>query len=370
MPLGRVLEPAVRLARAGVPVSQILSTALMAQRTRLQRGGAEQWILFDQCTDAVCPQLQLATLLERVGEQGRAAFYEGASAQAIARRVQELGGALAEVDLALHATVVSEPIESTWGDWRIATQPPMAQGILLNMALNAWQRLGALPMEFNDHVAIELTQAAFAFRDEIASGDELLMQPLAIDLEKASHRGGPRAYLHTAGVAAADASGSVVSSLVSVFDDFGSCVFVPELGITLNNRAGGFTAGANAPAPGRRPVHTLAPLLLKTPQGVMALATPGADGQVQTLLQVLIALKRDQISVADAIARPRWRSENGRLLIERSHSNMERLAALGHVVAPLADGDLRFGAVVCAGCVDGELMAVADWRRQTAAGAA
>jgi gamma-glutamyltranspeptidase/glutathione hydrolase len=176
--------------------------------------------------------------------------------------------------------------------------------------------------------------------------------------------------LHTAGVAAADAQGTVVSSLVSVFDDFGSCVFVPELGITLNNRAGGFTSGANAAAPGQRPVHTLAPILLRTPQGTVALATPGADGQVQTLLQIVSAVQREGMDLASAIARPRWRSENDRLLIERSHPQMEQLRALGHHIAPLADGEMRFGAVVCAGYIDGEPVAAADWRRETWAGVA
>jgi gamma-glutamyltranspeptidase/glutathione hydrolase len=160
----------------------------------------------------------------------------------------------------------------------------------------------------------------------------------------------------------------VISSLVSVFDDFGSCVFVPEMGITLNNRAGGFTTGDNSAAPGKRPVHTLAPVLLTTPQGVLGLATPGADGQVQTLLQVLVAIQREGIDVARAIARPRWRSENGRLLIERSHTGAEQLCLLGHGVQPLADGDMRFGAVVCAGYIDKEPVAAADWRRETAAG--
>jgi gamma-glutamyltranspeptidase/glutathione hydrolase len=160
----------------------------------------------------------------------------------------------------------------------------------------------------------------------------------------------------------------VISSLVSVFDDFGSCVFVPDLGITMNNRAGGFTEGANAAAPGKRPVHTLAPAMLSTPQGVLALATPGADGQVQTLLQVLVAIHREGVDLAQAIARPRWRSENSELLIEQSHAAIDRLTALGHRVIPLADGEVRFGAVVCAGWIDDQPVAVADWRRETAAG--
>jgi gamma-glutamyltranspeptidase/glutathione hydrolase len=239
---------------------------------------------------------------------------------------------------------------------------------LLNMAAKAVSDLGEFAAELNDHVAIEATEAAFAFRADITQGLGLLKHALPINLQHASLRGGPRAYLHTAGVAAADAQGMVISSLVSVFDDFGSCVFVPELGITLNNRAGGFTKGENTAAPGKRPVHTLAPTILTTPQGKLALATPGADGQVQTLLQIIVALQREGRDLARAIAKPRWRSENGLLLIERSHESIERLRQLGHRVTPLADGEMRFGAVVCAGYVNDEPIAAADWRRETAAG--
>jgi len=306
--------------------------------------------------------------LERIGFEGRRAFYGGAAAHAIARAVQALAGALSEADLAAHGTVVASPIATGWGEWMVATQPPMAQGVLLNMAIAALGRLGDFPATLNDHVAIELTEAAFAYRSKVSEGAALLAHELRVDLDKASHRGGPRAYLHTAGVAAVDADGMVISSLVSVFDDFGSCVFVPELGFTLNNRAGGFTAGANAAAPGKRPVHTLAPALVTTPQGVLALATPGADGQVQTLLQILIAIHREKMDLAQAIARPRWRSENGAVLIEQSHPGIDRLRERGHQLRVLPDGDLRFGAVVCTGYVEGEPVAASDWRRETSAG--
>jgi gamma-glutamyltranspeptidase/glutathione hydrolase len=368
LPLSRVLEPAVRLAGSGVHVSPTLSGALEAQRTRLQQGGARGWILFDQRAGAQIQQAHLASILQRIGAEGRSAFYEGQAAQAIAQAVQSLGGTLSEADLAAHETIVATPVETAWDDIRVATQPPMSQGVLLNMAIEAMSRLGDFPAALNDHVAIELTEAAFAFRANVGEGAALLSHELPIDLQRASHRGGPRAYLHTAGVAAVDADGRVISSLVSVFDDFGSCVFVPDLGITMNNRAGGFTEGANAAAPGKRPVHTLAPAMLSTPQGVLALATPGADGQVQTLLQVLVAIHREGVDLAQAIARPRWRSENSELLIEQSHAAIDRLTALGHRVIPLADGEVRFGAVVCAGWIDDQPVAVADWRRETAAG--
>jgi gamma-glutamyltranspeptidase/glutathione hydrolase len=189
-----------------------------------------------------------------------------------------------------------------------------------------------------------------------------------LDIDRASRRGGPRAYLHTAGVAVSDASGMTISSLISVFDSFGSAVFVPEGGFTLNNRAAGFTRAPNDCAGGKRPVHTLAPVLVETGDDCIGLATPGADGQVQTLLQVLSNLFVEGDDVATAIARPRWRSQDSRLLVERSHPHAADLAARGHDVVAIDDGDLRFGAVVCAGMTKGHPFCGADWRRETWSG--
>lgn len=370
LPLGTSLAPAIGLARDGMRVSPALARALSAQRARLGRGGAAAWALFGRGQGDLIVQPELAALLHRIAADGALAFYRGDGARAITAAIHARGGTLNEADMAAHRTEVASPIETGWGACTLATQPPMTQGVLLSMAAAGFARLDTLSRDLYDHAAIELTEAAFGYRADAGRGRELLEIALPVDLARASLRGGPRAYLHTAGVAVADADGMVISSLVSVFDDFGSAVFVPELGITLNNRAGGFTHGANAAAPGKRPVHTLAPAILSTPHGVLALATPGADGQVQTLLQVLIAVVREELDLAAAIARPRWRSEEGLLLIEESHPARERLAALGHRVTPLPDGEMRFGAVVGAGYVGDVPLAVADWRRETWAGVA
>lgn len=370
LPFARLFEPAIRIARGGFRVPPMLATAVAAQRGRLERGGAGDWALMTLAPGDRFVQPVLAALFEAIGRDGSRAFYAGACAAAIVQAVAGLGGALALRDLAVHQTEIRPPIEVAFGAVRVAVQPPMTQGVLLAMALAARDRLGDLPAELADHVGIELTEAAFAYRARAAEGAALLAEPLPIDLGRAARRGGPRAYLHTAGVAVADADGLVASSLVSVFDDFGSCVFVPECGITLNNRAGGFTDGANAAAPGKRPVHTLAPALVSGAHGALALATPGADGQVQTLLQVISAIFGGRRDIAQAIAAPRWRSEGGAVLIEASHGGQDRLRTLGHELRPLNDGDMRFGAVVCAGFIEGEPIAAADWRRETWAGVA
>jgi gamma-glutamyltranspeptidase/glutathione hydrolase len=155
---------------------------------------------------------------------------------------------------------------------------------------------------------------------------------------------------------------------VSLFDDFGSGTFVPEGGFVLNNRAAGFTDPPNHYRPGARPVHTLSPILVERAGAATALATPGADGQVQTLLQVLVGTTLGGLDLPAALARPRWRSEEGRLLAETSLGSADRLASLGHDVHVLPNGADQFGAVVAAGIEDGIPFAVSDHRREAWAG--
>ncbi|MAC81704.1 MAG: gamma-glutamyltransferase [Rhodobacteraceae bacterium] len=371
IPLADLLVPAIRLAENGVRVGSYLAGALVAQRPRLVAGGAADWPMFDRRLGDIVRLPQLAALLRAVGRDGNDAFYQGEMAEAVERAVTRLGGRLSMADLGAHETVMSAPNRSAMGEVTLMTQPPMTQGILLNMSLSALLDAAPAPGLAADHAGIELTEAAFGYRARAGEGETLLAERLGFDPARALHRGGPRAYLHTAGVACADAEGMVVSSLVSVFDDFGACVYVPEGNFVLNNRGAGFGVAPNEVAAGKRPVHTLAPALLTGPDGsVWAMATPGADGQVQTLLQVIWKARAEGLDLASAVAAPRWRSENGDVLVEEGHAQAAGLARLGHRIRVLPAGDLRFGAVVAAGVSGDEPMALADWRRLTSAGVA
>ena len=80
--------------------------------------------------------------------------------------------------------------------------------------------------------------------------------------------------------------------LISVFDAFGCATWVPECGFFVNDRLLSFSRdpeSPNAPAGGKRPVHTLAPAMIIDGQRIVCISTPSADGQVQALLQVLLA---------------------------------------------------------------------------------
>ncbi len=365
LPLDVVLQPAVDIATQGFVPEPDLVASVTQQRARLEDGGAEDWSLLSAASQGrTWMQPELAALLQRVAHDGRGAFHTGSGAAAVVDAVRRSGGSLALEDLADHETPCPPPLAVPWGDGLVHVQPPMSQGVLLAMALQQVRRLQAGGAPVDDHLLVEVTGAAFEYRSACRRGTELLDLELTVDLERASGRAGPRAYLHTAGVATADAAGQVVSSLISVFDDFGSGVFVPELGIVLNNRAAGFTDGDNAAAPGARPVHTLAPAMVTSPAGVLGIATPGADGQVQTLLQVLTAMTVDRSPLVDAVGALRWRSQDGDLLMEDGHPGKDALAARGHRVVSREAGADVFGAVVAAGTQPGPF-AVADWRRQT-----
>lgn len=371
-----VLDAAVRAAEGGVAVEEDLLEAVTTHRGRLVAGGAGDWSLLGLEAGGAWRQPELARLLVALGLDGLESFYSGPPAAAITAAVTRHGGAFDLADLAAHQTVVAPPLTVAWDGGQVHVQPPMSQGVLLAMALRHLDRddhpdpvVGAGP-EYLDHLLVELTEAAFAYRSDCARGPALLDVQLEVDRDLAAHRGGPRSYLHTAGVAAVDAEGTVVSSLISVFDDFGSGVFVPELGLTLNNRAEGFTEGANAYAPGRRPVHTLAPCLLEDHAQVVAMATPGADGQVQTLLQILTALRYRGSSLDAAVAAPRWRTEGGRLLVESGHPATTALRRRGHHVIERAAGDPVFGGVVVAGTDATGPFALSDWRRRVSSAVA
>jgi len=369
--LARVLTPAIALAQHGFPAERPLCAAADAQRARLLRGGAADWSVLSARPGERIVQPSLAEVLTAVAERGTAAYYAGWVAEAICRAAARDGGSLIPADLASHRTVVTEPITIGWDGGTVHVQPPSSQGVLLAMALQWVERFEVSGSTQLDHLGVELTQAVFGFRDRcVQDGAALLEQRLEVNLAVASRRGGPRSYLHTTGVAVADAEGMVVSSLLSVFDDFGSGTFVPECGLVLNNRAAGFTGPPNDPGAGRRPVHTLAPVILEIGDTVTALATPGADGQVQTLLQVLLAVRYGRQDLATAISAPRWRSEEDSLLVGVGHPALRSLRELGHRVVPSVDADPRFGAVVSATSGPAGPSAAGDWRRQVATGGA
>jgi gamma-glutamyltranspeptidase/glutathione hydrolase len=102
----------------------------------------------------------------------------------------------------------------------------------------------------------------------------------------------------------------MVSVIQSLYFDFGSAVVPQGTGVVMHNRGAGFRLDPehpNALAPGKRPFHTLCPLLVCRGGAPLAvLGTMGGDGQPQICAMLALRLFVDGLDPQAAIEAPRW----------------------------------------------------------------
>ena len=373
LPLAEVLAPSVDLAAGGFPVSAGLTDAVARQGERLQTG-APGWSALGAKTGSRLRQPELARTLEVICADGAAGFYTGPVAEAIAGAVRaDDDRGIGTEDLAAYTVRAEAPSTGVYGPARLAVVPAPSQALLAVLALQALEDAPPAGTPEGEHAAIEAIKEVFELRGAVTSGanvQTLLSRPIRPAGPRASALRGPAAADHTAAVASADSDGLVVSMLVSVFHEFGSGVLVPDGGFLLNNRLSGLVgseAGLADLPPGGRPGHTLSPMLLERDGCRLALATPGADGQVQTLVQILRRLDDTETGLSAALGAPRWRAVQGRLAVEASFDTVvtEALAARGHLVDSYPDGDSLFGSAAAAGLgAGGDVICASDPRRE------
>lgn len=329
--IGAVLAPAVRIARAGFPVSPEMAVNLAAVAELV----ADQDSAFELFPDGQAP-LEGATLtrpaygasLEAIGDRGRDAFYTGAVAAAI---VAASAGSITELDLARNEPSWVEGAHIDVLGRTAWTVPPNSQGYITLATLAIFEQLGP-PRSFEDplyhHLLLEAYRAAAWDRnDHLADPDHMtlsldeLLHPLRIAERAAAVKGqagtwpqpaplpGGTAYMCTV-----DPTGMGVSLMQSNFGGIGSGISASATGIWLHNRGAGFSLTAGHPnelAPGRRPAHTLAPTLW-TRDGdlAMLLGSRGADLQPQLVAQVAAGILHLGQTPGQAQAAPRWALES------------------------------------------------------------
>jgi len=169
---------------------------------------------------------------------------------------------------------------------------------------------------------------------------------------------------------AADEQGMMVSFIQSNFMGFGSGVVVPGTGISLQNRAAGFTLEPGHPnvvAGGKRPFHTIIPAFVsRSGQPVMSFGVMGANMQPQGHVQTLVRMLDYRQNVQAACDAPRWKVNFGLgLEVEASMAPaaIAGLFAKGHKLAAIADPYMDFGAGQFILRTAGAYIAASDPRR-------
>jgi gamma-glutamyltranspeptidase/glutathione hydrolase len=119
----------------------------------------------------------------------------------------------------------------------------------------------------------------------------------------------PKATGDTIAVVAADAAGNAVVIIQSVFYEFGSGILDPTTGVILHNRGAFFSldpASPNVLAGGKRPGHTLMPVLVRRGGRVVGVhGTMGGSAQAQIHAQLMLRTARGE-APADAVTAPRF----------------------------------------------------------------
>ncbi|MCJ7630145.1 MAG: gamma-glutamyltransferase family protein, partial [Longimicrobiales bacterium] len=332
--LAEALGPAIRYAAEGFPVSKRLGTDIGAGASVLNGAGRELYFPGGEPpkSGTLLRNPALARTLQAIASGGADGFYRGASARTISAYLEREGGYLREADFAAHTSTWVEPLSADYEGHRFLVLPPNTQGITQLQYLKMASQRGLAGMNPTGpeylHTLIELKKLAFADRDQWVSDPEFTDIPVdrllddeylagrAAMVDMATAASGVRSGVEagpelaagglsgngaspdqlddsgdTVYLTAVDQWGNAVSWIQSLFNTFGSGILEPESGVVLQNRGALVSLDESHPnvvAPGKRPYHTLTPLMaLKGDALAFTLGTPGGDSQTQSLIQII-----------------------------------------------------------------------------------
>ncbi|RZS85393.1 gamma-glutamyltransferase family protein [Pigmentiphaga kullae] len=393
LPLDVVLAPAIHYAREGVPISPAIARQwrIHAPRLKDQPGFAQAFLPGGRMPEAGerfrFPEL--AESLERIAATRGRDFYEGEIAGRLVADARRHGAALTAQDLADHRSRWVRPQSVDYRGLQVHEMPPPSQGLAVQMALGILRHFDLGPSQeaaLRAHLQIEAMKIAFAdIYGHVADPAMMRMDPAqllapAYLAERARGINPRRAGRYeacdiprhsTVYLAAADRGGMVVSFIQSNFQGFGSGVVVPGTGVSLHNRASGFSLRPGHPnqvGGAKQPFHTIIPgLLLRDGAPWGAVGVVGANMQPQGQVQVISALEDLGLNPQAALDMPRWRiDDDGQgVRVEAAFpADVEAgLRERGHPVTRTPAGSMEFGGGQCLVRVGESYAAGSDPRR-------
>ena len=383
-PLAEVLAPAIALAEEGVPIGLYHATMLERLRRRGLGKGFEETVRIQFPPKGVeakpgwrLVQPDLAATLRRIAAEGPDAFYRGEIARALVQEVQKRGGLLTLEDLDGYEPRVRKPVSGEYRGYAVHSfPPPSSGGVALIEALNILEgfdlgELGA-GSSTSVHRIAEAMKLAFADRAawlgdpdfvDVPTG-ELVSKRYAEQLrtrigERAASVAGPGLLPDDAGtthLSTSDAKGGAVALTMTINTPFGSGISVPGTGVVMNNEMDDFsvaldtpnayglvdTRGANAIAPGKRPLSSMTPTIVERGGRLfMVTGSPGGPRIISTTLLTVLHVIDYGMDVSEAVSAPRfhhqWQPDRLAVEDEVPRDVVEALRARGHEVSVESD---------------------------------
>jgi gamma-glutamyltranspeptidase/glutathione hydrolase len=296
------------------------------------------------------------------------------SAREIVSHVLASGGILTEEDLAGYEVRVREPIVVTFGEYTVTTMPPPSSGgVVLAQMLRVLEGEDLAALGHNSsaylHRITETMKHAYADRAHHLGDPDFVDVPVArllSDARIAEIRAAfdpdttlqPEAYgeliappvdAGTQHISVLDADGMAVALTTTINTSFGSGVVPPSVGVVLNNEMDDFSIApgvpnaygliggeANAIAPGKRPLSSMTPTVIRDGDGDVVLVVGASGGSTiisstfQTILNVLVFDMNPADAVAAARMHHQWQPDVLMLEAEVPEDVRAGLRARGH----------------------------------------
>jgi gamma-glutamyltranspeptidase/glutathione hydrolase len=351
LPLVKTLEPAIRYAGKGYPVSPCVAKFW---------GGcfnnAAKILKHDQYTsffetfgiDGNAPKAghiwrckDLSKTLISIAETYSESFYRGNLADKIHAFSKKYGGYISGEDLEDYKPEWVDPISINYRGYDVWEIPPNGQGLVALMALNILKGFEFHSREDPNtcHKQLEAMKLAFADGNKYIT-DSKYMNVKVKDLLSESYAEERRKLIGntalepvpgqpmtggTVYLASADGQGNMISYIQSNYKGFGSGLVVPGTGIALQNRGKCFSLNpdhVNCLEPGKRSYHTIIPgFLTKAGKPVGPFGVMGGFMQPQGHVQVIMNTVDFKLNPQAALDAPRWQWLMGKsVTLERTYA--------------------------------------------------
>jgi len=387
LPLSKIIEPAVHLAREGVRINKLqkyinkilqpiigASPAATAMTTPMFAPGRLAGI-----GDFIANP-DLASTFEALASHSPQWFYEGEPAQKLVRDCALHGGLISADDLQSYEVIRRKPVTVTTHGASISTNsPPSPGGCLTAFALSLLDkiRLGQHEWGGSEHVMAlaRVMQASSLVRgrhgmsaglDDETAGEMLSAESLG--QWYATLRTGALASRGTSHISVVDAAGNLASLTLS--NGEGSSYVLPGSGIMLNNMMGEEDLnpdGFHRMPPGVRLASMMTPTIVGLADGgQIALGSGGSNRIRSAILQVLSNILEFNMDLERAVVAPRLHLEGSHLSVEAGFSDtaLDLLQAEWPGVEQWPGPNLFFGGVhAVERLANGEFRAAGDPRR-------
>ena len=351
MSFEELTQPAIRLARDGIVVTDDLASSIQFAKEKLSRNEAARRIFFKPDGSSyragdVLVQEDLAWSLEQIAKDGADAFYKGEIARLIIEDQKAHGGLLTMRDLADYRAVEREPLRTTYRGYDLVLMPPPSSGgVHIIQMLNVLEPFDLKALGHNSaatmHLIIESMRQAYADRS-VHLGDpdfndipldwlisesyaDEIRASIPADRARLSSEISPNVAPlpespDTTHYSVWDEMGNVVSNTYSLNYSFGNGAVAAGTGILMNNGMDDFSAKPGSPngyglvggeknaiEPHKRSLSSMTPaMIVKDGKPFVVTGSPGGSRIITTVMQILMNVIDHDLNIAQAVNAPRF----------------------------------------------------------------